>query len=149
VADVVVTGADKLHALAAAMKTVDKPLRAEMRRALRTGVKPGVSAARARAVATLPHSGGLGTLVSKSRIFTIIKSSSKVTHLRVTSRTRDPRIDRGEVRHPTHGHRDRWVVQRVPRGWFTEPMRQNAPAIRRELLVSMDRMTARLRSAAR
>ena len=147
--DFEVVGTEKLRALGVAMKTADKPLKAEIRRSLRKGVKPGVDGARARARATLPKRGGVNEVIARSRMNTQIKTGGRVTQLRVTSRTHDPRIDRGELRHPTHGHGDRWVVQRVPSGWFTQAMKQAAPAIRSELIVSMTAMTARLRSAAK
>jgi hypothetical protein len=149
VADVEVRGAEKLTELGRAMKTADKAMQREVRAALREAVKPAIAAARLRARQTLPHSGGLGQYIGRSRINTQIKMGSQVASLRVTSKSHNPRIDRGVVRHPVFGHRDRWSEQRVPEGWFSQPMTQLGPELRRELLQSMDRLAEQMRKAAR
>lgn len=143
-----VRGTDQLRALGRTLKaTGDKDLRAMSRAALRKGTKPGIAAARARARATLPRHGGFAELMGRSRINTTIRESGRQVGIRITTKTHDPRIDKGFLSHPTFGHRDRWVVQRVPAGWFTTALRTLAPEMRRELLRSMQQITNRIRSS--
>lgn len=145
-----VRGTDQLRALGRQLKeTGDKDLRKASRAALRQGTKPGIAAARARARSTLPHRGGFAELMGKSRINTTIRESGRLVGIRITTKTHDPRIDKGYLSHPTFGHRDRWVIQRVPAGWFTRALRTLAPEMRRELLKSMQQITDRIRSGRR
>ena len=147
--DFEIRGTEKLAALGQALRGVDKALRRESLRTLRTVAKPAIGAARHRARTTLPQRGGLAALVARSRISTQVKTSGKVVRMRVSTRTRDPRIDKGIVRHPTFGDREDWREQRVTPGWFSVPMHSLGPATRAEALKSIETISQQIRRAAR
>ncbi len=106
-----------------------------MLKALRSAIRkplPKVrSAIRANAVAALPHRGGLGAWAAAARINLKQKFNSRTAQVTVVG-GRNSRggesdlraLDRGRVRHPTWGHRGRtsWHTQRVPPGFFTDPV---------------------------
>ncbi len=94
-------------------------------------------------------------LVGRNVGVRIISSRSKAQHAaarrravaRRTGRARAPRgttvrgglidlnaIDRGRVRHPTHGHRP-WVIQSVRPGFFARPMKSIVAVRARRLIV--------------
>ena len=53
-------------------------------------------------------------------------------------------LDGGRLRHPLFGNRAHWYSQAVKPGWFTDPMRRNNDAARRELLRAVDEITRQL-----
>jgi len=131
-----VEGAEQFLALSKALKAAGrKDLRNELNKAMRNGAKTLIPKARAEALARLPQRGGLARQVSKEPA-------------RVQTRTgRDPGVrvvvgkrqggarsaNRGVIRHPVFGNRERWVDQKVPAGWFDDPMKDSAPEIRKAL----------------
>lgn len=107
-------------------KELTRALRVELRRpvpAVRKGIK-------ARALATLPRSGGLNRWVAAIRITVKIALSGRraTVELRGGRNSRRDRsdvraIDRGRVRAPSWGRRSvgQWHNQVVEPGFFTEP----------------------------
>jgi hypothetical protein len=91
----------------------------------------------------LPQRGGLASRVAGTRIQRRIRHSRGFFSLRLIAlpnAVADPgAINRGRVKHPTYGHGPH-VVQLVPKGWFTEPLKAAAPMLRA-------RVEAALRSA--
>lgn len=130
------TGADDFLRLSKALKHAGRTeLRKELNRAMRVGAKPLIPKARAEALSRLPQAGGLARQVAKEP-------------MRVQTRTgRDPGVrivvgkknggarsaNRGFIRHPVFGNRERWVTQEVQPGWFDDPIRSGAPAIRKDI----------------
>lgn len=112
-------------------REVVKALKTEIRRPL-----PQVrKAIRRRALATLPKSGGLNRWVAKTRISNKVKLSGRGVSIRLqggrksgTGEADMRRLDMGTVRHPSWGRRGRgqWHVQRVTKGFFTEPAGETA-----------------------
>lgn len=108
--------------------------RREIVKAIGKGVRKGVPAVRkairARALNTLPHRGGLGAWVAKTKIVASIKFTSRSGSVKLKggrnslgSRSDIKRIDDGRVRAPSWGHKTRasWHNQSVTPGFFTEP----------------------------
>lgn len=100
------------------------------RKRIRQPVPPIRRAVRARALATLPSSGGLGAWVAASRVNVQIKLSGRSVGVRLRAgrnskggRSDVRRIDAGRVRAPSWGRKTRaaWHTQQVTPGWFTGP----------------------------
>ncbi|MFD6069442.1 hypothetical protein [Amycolatopsis lurida] len=140
-------GGEKLVALAKRLRKAPKELRSELTKAITQAMRPLKEAAKKSAIEKLPRSGGLGKRVAKTTLRHKRKMSGRGAGIRIEAQTnavKDPlRIDRGRVRHPTFGHRP-WVLQDVRKGWFTEPMREGAPAVQQELLQAMDRIARKI-----
>lgn len=108
--------------------------RREIVKAVSRGVRkplPAVrKAIRARAVATLPRSGGLGVWVSKTRVTAQIKLTGRRAGIKLKGgrnsqgqRSDVAAIDRGRVRAPSWGRRTAasWHTQTVTPEFFTGP----------------------------
>lgn len=136
-----VQGGEKLVALAKRLKGAPKELRGELTKAITKSLQPLKAAAKKSAVEKLPRRGGLGKRVAKTTLRHKRKATGRGAGIRIEAQpnaVKDPlRIDRGRVRHPTYGRRP-WVLQDVRKSWFTEPMREGAPAVQRELIQAMD-----------
>lgn len=138
--DFEIHGADQFLALSKALKHAGRTeLRKELNKRIRVAAKPLIPKARAEAMARLPQRGGLAKQVSKEP-------------MRVQTRTgRDPGVrivvgkrgggarqaNRGRLRHPVFGNRERWVTQQVKPGWFDDPMAASAPDVRRGVEAAM------------
>lgn len=102
----------------------------QLRKEIREPVPLVRKAIRGRALATLPHRGGLNAWVAKVRINVAIKLSGRSAGVRIRGgrnstggRTDTKAIDRGRVRAPSWGHRGRkaWHTVVVASGFFTKP----------------------------
>lgn len=107
-------------------KEVMRNLRRELRKPL-----PGVRVAiRARALATMPHRGGLAAWVARERVTAVIRLAGRRAGVKVKGSRKTPkgkadlrRLDDGRVRHPSWGRRSPgdWHTQAVPPHYFTDP----------------------------
>lgn len=139
--DFEVQGADQFLELSKALKHAGHgELRKELNKRIRVAAKPLIPKARAEAMTRLPQRGGLAKQIAKEPI-------------RVQTRTgRDPGVrivvgkknggarsaNRGRLRHPLFGNRERWFEQTVKPGWFDDPMAAGAPEIRKGVEQAID-----------
>lgn len=141
-----VQGGDKLAALAKRLKGAPKELRGELTKAITAALAPLKAAAKKSAIERLPRRGGLGKQVAKTTLRHKRKAGRNAA-IRIEAQAnavKDPlRIDRGRVKHPTYGHRP-WVLQDVRKGWFTQPMVEGAPLVRRELIKVLDDLARKI-----
>ena len=145
--DFSVRGAEQLVRLSRKLKAVgDKDLSREVRAGLREATTPVKAAIREYAESNLPRRGGLNQVMARSRISTQIRGSGRSPGVRLTSKSHDPRIDRGRLRHPVFGNRQVWVTQRVDPGWFTKPASRAAPRAQGALIIAMRRIEKELES---
>lgn len=135
-----IKGAEQLGDLAKDLRAAGesgKGLRRELYRGMNRATKPLKAKARLAAATKLPQSGGLATVVARSKFSTRTRAG------------RDPGVsiivmgsglttDRGYVKHPVFGNREVWVRQSLAPGWFTNTMRVAAPSVRKELVSAMD-----------
>lgn len=147
--DLQVQGADKLDAVAKALKQVgDKGLQKELYAALNRGTKPLRADVKRSADRRLPQRGGLNRRVAKARLSTRRRGGRKPgVAIVAEGMPQLAQMDaKGKVRHPVHAHRDRWVDQSIPqaRGWFTEPLEAGAPVVRRELVKTLDKLAEQI-----
>lgn len=133
--DFEVTGADQFLRLSKALKNAGKTdLRKELTKGLRDATKPLIADTRS-ATSRLPQSGGLANLVAKSPQRVQVRTGRDPGVRIVVPRNRSGArgANRGVIRHPVFGNRRVWVNQKVPSGWFDEPLRDGAPVVRRHL----------------
>ena len=123
--DLVVQGAEDLGVLAKRLKEVgDKELRKELLRGIRVATKGTKAKIKANALSQLPKKGGLNAVIAGSKFATKTKTSARSTGIKIvaTNPHQIRGMDRGHLRHPVFGHRDRWKSQKIPAGWFSEPI---------------------------
>lgn len=108
--------------------------RAEVVKALRVEIRKPIPAVRrnikARALATLPATGGLNAWVAGTRVTAVIKLTGRAAGVRLKGSRKSlrdksdlRRIDAGRVRAPSWGRRGagQWHTQSVTAGFFTRP----------------------------
>ena len=130
-------------------KEILKQLRTEMRKPLpevRRKIK-------ARALTTLPRSGGLNRWAASTRITAKIAVTGRAVKVTVKGGRNSSggasdikALDRGRVRHPSWGRRGRgqWHIQRVSEGFFTVPVVES-PEWRQACLAAVDRALETIR----
>lgn len=149
-----VQGVDQLKRLGRGLKAFDdRKFKNAVSRQLRTVVKPFGDAAKEHAREILPKRGGLNHIVDTARVGVRTTTSGRYTGVSITmrknksgsSKQRDlVNLDAGSLRHPVFGRPDRtrkqwtWVNQKVPAGFWTTPMRAQAPAAQRALMPVLD-----------
>lgn len=124
-------------------KELTRYIRAELQRA----AKPAVVDARRHAIAILPKRGGLASLVAQANMTISVRGGGNSAGVRIVAKRKDMEqlalIDRGLVVHPTYGHRPR-TAQRVPSGWFTDPMSDQAEPMRAGVFRAIDKLIGEL-----
>ncbi len=132
-------------------------LRRELLAGLRAGVRPILPELRAAALSELPKKGGLNEWVADSK-FTVrnrlgpftagvqIVNQPKVgSSRRGGSGSVQFGSDRGVVRHPVFGHRDRkWAVTKVHGGWFSGTVERHLPEVTTAVAAVMAKVAADL-----
>lgn len=140
--DIRVTGAHQLAAVSRALKQHgDKALTSEMTRGITRSVKPLKRDVKAHARSSLPKRGGLAKRVARTSLPHRTRKTGSRAGVRIEAKANavnDPgRIDRGRIKHPVFG-KGPWVLQDVTPGWFTKPLKDGAPVVRKELIKVMD-----------
>ncbi|MCX6399236.1 MAG: hypothetical protein NTX33_04795 [Propionibacteriales bacterium] len=146
--EIEVRGAHDLEALAKRLKSADdgKELRKQLLREIRQSAKPVIGKVKASARDKLPSRGGLADSVARSRIGVRTRVSGKNAGVRIEAKNGiDVRsLDRGRLRHPVFGNRNNWVNQEVEPGWFSEPLTESLPHVRRGVIDAMDAVAKRI-----
>jgi hypothetical protein len=118
----------------------------EMTKGLNRATKPLKAAAKANAKVVLPHRGGLGRRVARTKMQTKVRTGrvADVRILALPSAVADPRrIDQGRVKHPTWG-RAPWVLQDVTPGWATKPWEEGGPIVAKEMIGVLNDVSAQI-----
>lgn len=142
-----ITGADDFLRLSKALKAAGRTeMRKELHKGLRVAAKPLIPKARAEALARLPQRGGLARQVAKEPARVQVRTGRTPGVRIVVGKKRGGarQANRGFIRHPVFGNRNVWVSQKVPPGWFDDPMRASAPAIRRDLADAIEAVAAQV-----
>lgn len=137
--DLRIQGADQLGDLAKRLRAAGesgKGLKRELYRGLNRATKPLRAEAQQAAASKLPQSGGLAARVAKSK-FTTKTLTGRDPAVAIVAKGTAASTDRGFVSHPVFGRPGSYVRQSVEGGWFTETMRDGAPAVRNELIDAM------------
>lgn len=150
--DFEVRGADQFLALSKALKHAGRTeLRKELNKRMRDGAKPLIPKARAEALSRLPQRGGLAKQISKepARVQTRTGKDPGVRIVVGKKRGGARAANRGWIRHPVFGNREKWVDQKVTPGWFDEPMQASAPDIRQALQQAIEEVADKIVREAR
>ena len=133
--DFTVTGADDFYRLSKALKAAGRTeLRKELNAELRKAGKPLIDRTRAAARSDLPSRGGLAAQVAREPQRIQVRTGARTAGVRVVVGRRRGGArgaNRGVIRHPVFGNRDKWVNQRVEPGWFDKTLQRDAPDIAR------------------
>lgn len=136
------TASDELRLVAVRLKVAGAGgLRTELLRGLKTAAKPLIPKVQAAAKAKLPKGGGLNEQVASQKISVSIRTGAKSAGVRLTTTALDTKqTDAGYVRHPTWGHRDRWVAQQIPdaAGWWSGTLAAEGPSVTPALVAVID-----------
>lgn len=125
-----VTGWGEFATLARDARLAGGKVLPDMRKGLNKLGPPAKKAVQASALAKLPKRGGFAETLSKAvrmRVRTDTGlSTASVTLITTAAGPSQLRhigaINKGVLRHPTHGHRTRWVAQRVPPEFWDDAM---------------------------
>lgn len=142
-----------------ALREVDSRLPAKLRKDMEKAVRPAVADAKAQ-VRSLPVQGTSGHTGLRRRVARGVKiqaRTGKSPLLRVTTSMveRDEQNLPGYLdspagwRHPTFGHRDRWVHQGTGGSWFREPLADHREEIGRNLRQVLDDAAETIAAAGR
>jgi hypothetical protein len=143
--EVKVTGTAKLRQVQKRLRVVgDQGLGKQMGKALREAAKPLQPAVRRQALSAMPS--GYGPILSKSLRFRTAITSSRDTAdvvIRVYGQGRRerrdvPTLNRGRLRHPLYGNRNRWFEQRVRPGFVDRPADRLLPDVARQMQAVID-----------
>lgn len=138
--DVTFTGGADLAAVRRRLRDIgDQGLGKQMSKALRNAAKPLQPAVRAEAVVAMPS--GYGPALSRSlRFRTAVKETRETASVVVRvygdgrrSRRDVPSLNRGRLRHPLYGNRNRWFDQRVRPGFVDRPADRLLPDAARQM----------------
>lgn len=138
--EVVITDRGQLAILGARLKVAGAVgLRRELLKGIREAAKPLIEDARAAALEELPKAGGLNERIASDPMSVRTRLTGSNVGVRIVTTTTDTRgADRGRLRHPTFGHRDRWVTQAIRPGWFTDTLSREAPKVTPAIIAAME-----------
>ena len=166
-----IEGARDLERLYLRVRAVgDNELRKELLRGIRVAVKPLPVAIKAAAKSDLPSSGGLGASIARSSITSRTRTSSsshgeagvrligqkereasKSARRGKKGKAKPPAryldiasLDRGRLRHPLFGNRERWFSQQVKPGFWTNTINERADEIQRDLVQVLDDVAGKI-----
>lgn len=126
-------GADQFLRLSKALKAAGRTgLRKELDKGLRDAAKPLIKDVRAAARRDLPKRGGLNEVVARGKIETRVRTGQATAGVWIVGKGQGlSGTNRGTVRHPVFGNREkRFVDQKVSGGWFDETLTKGAPTVR-------------------
>jgi hypothetical protein len=146
--DLRITGVEQLTILGARLKKAGAgDLRLDLLRGLRAAAKPLIAEAHQAARDQLPKRGGLNERVAKDSITVRNRLSGKQVGVRiVTTKSETRGANRGKIRHPVFGDREKWVTQEYEpaKGWFDDTLRNGAPEVQAEMVKVMQEVAFRL-----
>ena len=119
-------------------------LRLQLMRGLKAGAAPLIPAVQSAARSQLPKGGGLNEQVADQKVTVSVRTGAATAGVRLTTTAPDTsQTDSGYVRHPTFGHRDRWVTQQIPDavGWWSATLAAQGGAVSVELVKVIAEMT--------
>lgn len=117
-----------------------RDLRLELLRGMRKAAEQVKEPIQQSAHDKLPKGGGLAEEVAAQKVgirTSFAASGARVRLVDAGMKELDD-INRGRLRHPVYGNRKVWKAQEVEPGFFTDPVEEHAPEIRRTIQKAMD-----------
>ena len=147
-------GVAQLEALGVKLKLAGATgLRRNLLAGIRAGAQPLVGDVRAAALALLPKGGGLNEYVAASPIAVRTRLTGASVGVRIVNTKKGAQSggtaqfgsDKGAVRHPVYGHRDRkWATTNVTPGWFSKTLEDKSPGTAPFVLAAMELTAAQI-----
>jgi hypothetical protein len=150
-----IDGATELGVVARQARLAGGKLLPDMRRGLSTLGKPAKAHVVAAVEAKMPKSGGYAGVLARA-VRVKVATDTGLTTAGVTLKTyadgkgrrRDiPSLNRGRLRKKVHGHRDRWVTQSVPAGFWDDAMDKSSDDAHQRVREVLDEAIKQLRGA--
>lgn len=147
--DLKVVGASELRRVARNIKEVgDKDLKRELHRGLNRAVKPLKLAVKAEALHRMP-SGYAPVLTGSLKVGSSIRAAGAIKIRASAKGKRDNRDlraldERGSLKHPLYGNRNRWYTTRIRPGFFTDPLVKGAHQVRAEVVQVINRVARKM-----
>lgn len=142
-AEVRIGGSDALNELARRLeKAADSDVVVQTMGEAINDSFPDIEKAVARGADRLPQRGGFAAQVARTRLGRKTTRRKGYYLMRIVAHpnaVKDPgAIDRGRARHLTYGHKP-WTVQLVPKGWFSDPIRDQTAVLRKRAEAALQR----------
>ena len=124
----------------------EKGIQRALTKGINAAVEPAIAAGRQGALDHLPASGGLARIIAEARFRVSRLSGAKTAGIvLVASRSKLTgggkmdlrRMDKGQLRHPVSRSRKVWVMQRIPEGWFSDPLEKLKPQISKDIAAAV------------
>lgn len=148
--DLRVQGAQQFRDLALRCKAADKALMTELRKGVGKAVRPLGEQIRAEVPAAMPS--GYAPVLSRS-LRHRVSTRTGVANFGVSlttfaegksDRRRVVAMDRGSLRHPLFGNRNRWYATRVRPGFWSRPVEDGKDDAVRGAVKAMDQVAAKI-----
>lgn len=134
-----------MAALARDLRGASKELKKELRKGLVQAAKPAGLAVRQAYGREMPHRGGFAAKVGRSSIGIKSRTTGTISVSLLLRNAHDlSAIERGILRHPVFGNRDKWVKQTVPRGVGRRAFDSQRPEIQDAILAAIDRIISQI-----
>jgi hypothetical protein len=136
-------GADQLARLESNLLKASLQVGQTIARTVEKELVPLPEMVRDSALKILPRKGGLNRLVA-DRVVPNQRRQTNSVLVFATGRQglKGLRfIDRGKVRHPVHGNREKWVTQTVPKRFWTRPVGLREDEIKKAVKAALDALT--------
>lgn len=133
----------EFKAFAAKLKAVEPKVRNRMRKGLREAAKPLAAEVVPEGAEDLPS--GLAAHVVATGGKAIVSQTSTGVRV-ILGKRKGPqigRMDEGNLRHPTYGHKP-WVAQDIPAGTFTTALEKRLPDMRDAVAVELHKLIEEL-----
>lgn len=148
--DIKITGGMEMQALGRKIRAAGEGgnlIRKELLKEIRAEGPAIRTKVRASARESMPKRGGLNDWLAGVRV----SMATSTTGNRVGVRVKGAKgkhdikaINRGRLRHPVYGHRDRWKTQSIEPGFFDKPIAAMAPELRASVRAAMDAAARKL-----
>lgn len=139
-------GAEEWQRLASKLReAANGGLRSAMRERIQSSARPLLSELKNSAMQLPSHHGNPDGLREKLVRGTSLEVTPRGVRFVASARPFGPtgsnmprRVNTGVWRHPVFGNRKAWVGQKMPAGWFSDPLKKSTPRFRRAVLDAMD-----------
>ncbi len=146
--DVTIRGADDIARVAAECRRLGngREIPNQMAREIRSAVPPIRAGVRANAATYLPKRGGFASIATRTNVRASVRRGARTAGVRIIA-TRKGRlrkadtaaVNRGVLRHPLWGNRERWYTTKVKAGFVTDAVAAGADEFRDACVRSVDK----------
>lgn len=136
-----VRGTESIRDLGRLLKAAPKELRRDMLREFRAAGTPTRKAVQAALSEDLPQGGGAAKTISRVKVGVRNSLTGRNAGVRFSvahGKNDITAIERGVLRHPIYGNRDRWAITKVPSGIVGAAVETQRPAMAAAVVAAID-----------